>query len=198
MHVCVCLCVSQAFIIIFFEMNQSHTYVDFMDIETLLTCIVLVACSPLQIPYSPEQVPMGACSLSVKIWGWAVTRRTRLNDSTIPMQGPTPDAKLAAMGLNGLASSVCLWFVEASPTVEKAVSCYKVDKLVASLLSFRSVQSSLAVCEFRAAGEECCKRGHRRVCANLWCLMSCRPKCIRTIAAIWAQWNYLRIHYARI
>ena len=66
-RVCVCLCVSQAFIIIFFEMNQSHTYVDFMDIETLLTCIVLVACSPLQIPYSPEQVPMGACSLSVKI-----------------------------------------------------------------------------------------------------------------------------------
>ena len=35
-----------------------------------------------------------------------VTWRTRLNGSTIPMQGPTPDAQLAAMGLNGLASSV--------------------------------------------------------------------------------------------
>ena len=79
----------------------------------------------------------------------AVTRRTRLNGSTIPMQGPTPDAQLAAMGLNGLAS-----------TVEKAVLCYKVDRLVALLLSFRSVPSSLAVREFCAAGEERCKRGH--------------------------------------
>ena len=64
------------------------------------------------------------------------------------MQGPTPDAKLAAMGLNGLASSVRQLFIEASPTVEKAVSCYKADRFVASLLSFRSVQSSLAVHEF--------------------------------------------------
>ena len=82
-------------------------------------------------------------------------------------EGPTPDAKLAAMRLNGLASSVCQLFVEASPTVEKAASCYKADRLVALLLSFRSVQLSLAVREFRAAGEECCKRGHGRVCANL-------------------------------
>ena len=96
-----------------------------------------------------------------------------------------PDAKLAAMGLNGLAMSVRLWF-------------YKVDLLVASLLSFRSVQSSLAVREFRAAGEECCKRGHGLVCANLWCQMSWHPKCIRTIAAMCAQQTYLRIHYGRI
>ena len=38
---------------------------------------------------------------------------------------------------------------------------------------FRSVQLSLGVREFHAAGEERCKWGHRRVCANLWCLMSC-------------------------
>jgi len=43
------------------------------------------------------------------------------------MQGPTPDAKLAAMGLNGLTSSVRQLFIEASPTVEKATSCYKAD-----------------------------------------------------------------------
>ena len=43
---------------------------------------------------------------SAKIWGWAITRRKCFNGSTIPAQGPTPDAKLAAMGLNGLASSV--------------------------------------------------------------------------------------------
>ena len=76
------------------------------------------------------------------------------------MQGPTPYAKLTAMGLNGLASSVRPWFIKASPTVEKAVSCYKADQLVASLLSFRTVQSWLAVHEFCAAGEERCKWGH--------------------------------------
>ena len=83
------------------------------------------------------------------------------------MQGPTMDAKLAAMGLNGLASSVCQLFVEASPTVEKAASCYKADRLIALLLSFHSVQSLLVVREFRAAEEERCKLGHGRVCANL-------------------------------
>ena len=40
----------------------------------------------------PEQVPMGARSSSTNIWGWAVTRGTCLNDSTITTQGPTPDA----------------------------------------------------------------------------------------------------------
>ena len=52
----------------------------------------------------------------------------------------------------------------ASPTVEKAVLCYRVDLLVASLLSFRSVQSLPAVHEFRAAGEERCEPGHGQVC----------------------------------
>ena len=43
-------------------------------------------------------------------------------------------------------------------------------------ISFRSVQSSLAVRKFRVAGKERCERGHGRVCANLWCLMSWHPK----------------------
>ena len=92
--------------------------------------------------------------------GWALTRRTCLNGSTIPTQGPALDAKVAAIGPNRLASLVRPWFVEASPTVEKAVSCYKADRLVTSLLhvSFHSIQSSLAVRKFRAAGEECCER----------------------------------------
>ena len=55
---------------------------------------------------------------------------------------------------------IALCYVEASPTVEKAVSCYKAHRLVALLLSLRSVQSSLAVCKFRAAGKERCKQGH--------------------------------------
>ena len=45
------------------------------------------------------------------------------------------------------------------------------------------VQSSFAVRKFRAAEEKCSKRGHRQMCANLWCLMLCPPKCIRIIAA---------------
>ena len=32
---------------------------------------------------------------------------------------------------------------------------------------FQHVQSLLAVCEFCAAGEECCEQDNGRVCANL-------------------------------
>ena len=64
-----------------------------------------------------------------------------LEGSTISVQGPTPDAKLAARVYHIIASC----FVEASSIVEKAVLCYKADGLVTSLPSFRSVQLSLAV-----------------------------------------------------
>ena len=50
------------------------------------------------IPYCSKQALMGARSSSVKNWGWAVTQRMSLNGSTIPVQGPTPDVKLAARG----------------------------------------------------------------------------------------------------
>ena len=130
------------------------------------------------VPYCPQQALTSARGSSTKIWGWPVTWRKILNGSTIPMQGATPDAKLAVMGPNRLASSVRPRFIEASPIVEKAISCYKADQLVASLLSFCSVQSSLAVCKFRAAREERCEPGHGKVCANL---MSWRPKLIRAM-----------------
>ena len=58
---------------------------------------------------------------------------------------------------NRLASLVRLCFVKASPTVEKAILCYKLDRLIASLLSFSSIQSLLAICKFCAAGEERCE-----------------------------------------
>ena len=82
------------------------------------------------------------------------------------------DAKQTARVYRIVASC----FVKASPTVEKAVSCYNADRLVASLPSFHSVQSSLAVRKFHAAGKECCERSHERVCENIWCLMSWQPK----------------------
>ena len=59
--------------------------------------------------------------------------------------------------LNRLASLLHLCFIEASLTVENAVSRYKVDRLVASLTSFRSFLSSLVVCKLCAAGEERCE-----------------------------------------
>ena len=78
----------------------------------------------MYVLYCPKQAPMDARNSSAKIWG--------LGSYTEKMfkcfnQGPTPDAKLAAMGLNRLALPVCPCFVEASPTVEKVVSCYKAD-----------------------------------------------------------------------
>ena len=76
-----------------------------------------------------------------------------------------PRCKVSYQGVpNRLALSLRLCFIEASLTAEKAVSCYK---LIASLLSFRSLRSSFAVRKFHAAGEEHRERGHGRVCANL-------------------------------
>ena len=60
----------------------------------------LIQIHKVVVPYCSEQAPMGSRSSSSKIWGWAVTQRKCLNGSTIPEQGPTPDAKLAAMGPN--------------------------------------------------------------------------------------------------
>ena len=60
-----------------------------------------------------------------------------------------PGCKVSCQGVtNRLALSLHPYFVEASPIVEKATSCYKVGSLIASFPSFRSVQLSLAVCEF--------------------------------------------------
>jgi len=102
------------------------------------------------------------CMSRASAYGRSQLKRQKLRvggyteGSTIPAQGPTPDAKLAAMqGVpNRLASSLRPCFVEASLTVEKAVSCYKADRLVASLTSFRSVRSSLAVRKFCTAVED--------------------------------------------
>ena len=66
-----------------------------------------------------------------------------------------PGCEVSCQGVpKWLASSLRPCFVEASLTVEIAVSCYKADWLVASLLNFCSAWSSLAVHKFCAAGEE--------------------------------------------
>ena len=125
-----------------------------------------------ELSYCPGQAPMDAHSSSAKIWGWAVTRRTYLNGSTIPRQGPTSDTKLAAIGTD-LACIVCSSVIrQGQPNSGESCIALQSGLTLTSLPSFHTVQSSPAVHEFCAAGEECCKRGDGRVCAPLWCLMS--------------------------
>ena len=64
-----------------------------------------------------------------------------------------PGCEVNCQGVpNQLASSLHLCFVEASLTVKKAVSCYKAERFIASLSSFCTVQLSLPVCRYDAAG----------------------------------------------
>ena len=129
---------------------------------------------------------------STKIWGWAVTRRRCLN---IPWQGPAPDAKLSAMEQNWLVSSVRTCFVEASSTVEKAVSCYKTDWLVALLLSFHNVQSSLGVREFVVQGKNAANEATERYVRTFdaWCCGAQTHQNNRSYMCMWAQRTYLWI-----
>ena len=115
----------------------------------------------------------------------------RLHGSTIPperptLERPTLDAKFAARGYR---MDLHHWFVCASLRLawQWYHMCYKVDQLVASLPSSSSVQLSLALHKFRAAGEERYEWGYRRVCVNLWHLMLWWPKLIRTIVAMYCK-----------
>ena len=69
-----------------------------------------------------------------------------------PQARAHPGCKVSCHGTKSTCIVSCPRFVEASSTVEKSVSIYKADQLLASLLNFRSVQLSLAIREFRAAG----------------------------------------------
>ena len=84
----------------------------------------MLACTTF-IAYSPWQALMGARSSTTNNWGWAVAQRRCLNDSIIPVQAPTLDAKLTARRYHinlhrriARASSRPTW-----PTVEKAALC---------------------------------------------------------------------------
>ena len=84
---------------------------------------------------------------------------------------PRCEASCHVAELNSLL--VCLYFVEASPTAEKTVSCYKADWLVASLLSFRSIQSSslsrrLQYVNFMLQGRNTANEAMDR-CVQTWC-----------------------------
>ena len=126
--------------------------------------------------------------------------RERLNGSTIPAEGPTPDAKLAV----GATKSTCI--------VASSVLCWGQPDSRESCIVLQSGPTHSLVAKFphclviACSTEILCCRGRTlqtrpwmdvSLCANLWCLMSWPPKHIRTIAVMWAQRSYLRIHYAK-
>ena len=90
-----------------------------------------------------------------------------LKSTNYPRARAHPGCEVSCHGTKSTCMSVPSCFVEASLTVEKAILCYKADRLVASLPSFHSIQLSSAEYEFHATGEERCERGHGQVCANL-------------------------------
>ena len=117
-------------------------------IHCCVSCAVLLII--IYVLYCPGQVPMGTCNSSGKNRGWAVARRRGLNGSSIPAQGPTPDANLAARGhqINLHRASLRLarqW---------RKLYRVKADQPVPSLPSLRNIQLLLAVRKFCAAGEE--------------------------------------------
>ena len=120
----------------------------------------------IHVPYCPKQAPMGARSSTAKKWGWAVTRRRCLNGSTIPMQGPTPDAKLAARVYRIVASSVLHQGQPDSGESSVVLQSWPTRSLVAKFL-----QSSVVACSTQIS---CCRermlqtRLRTGVC-DAWC-----------------------------
>ena len=93
-------------------------------------------------------VHLQPCSPSTNNWEWAVARRRCLNGSTIPLQAPIPDAKLASKGTESI--HLCCphkpngW--ESCIVLESGPSLSLVAKLLQCL--------SLAVHKFHIAIEE--------------------------------------------
>ena len=108
------------------------------------------------------------------------------------MQGPTTDAKLAARVYRIVTSSVLR-----RDQPNSGESCIMLQSWPTRNLVAKFLQRLVITCSMQIS---CCRertlrmRPRMGVC-KLWCLISWRPKRIRTITA---QWTYLQIHYARI
>ena len=130
-------------------------------------------CSNCQlfVTYCPRQATMGTCSSS-KNWGWAVARKRCLNDSTIPMQVPTSDAKLAVRGywIDLLVALPMLRQRQPDSGESFIVLEYTLThSLAAKLLSVCHLQYVNFVLQVKNAA---CEWGYGRVCVKLWCQMS--------------------------
>ena len=113
----------------------------------------------LILPYCPGQAPMYARSSSTKNWGWAVVWRRCLNGSTIPVQGPIPNAKSAARGYR--IDLHCCFVCALLRPAWQGRKLYCATKWTDSLPHCQvstAIQFSLAVREFHAAGKEQCNK----------------------------------------
>ena len=99
----------------------------------------------------PRQAPMGARSSSAKNWGWAVTRRTCLNGSTISTQGPTSDAKLAAIGTKSTCIVGLSVICRGQP--DSGESCIVLQSRLTCSLIAKFPQRSVVACSTRIS---CC------------------------------------------
>ena len=140
---------------------------------------------------------MGARSSNAKIWGWAVTQRKCFKWFNYSRARAHPGCKVSCHGTEStciIGSSMLHWGQSDSGEGYIMLQSGLTYSLVAKF-----PQHSVVACSTQIS---CCRRRTLRtrqwVCVNLWCLMLWHPKCIRTIAAVWAQGIYLQIHYANM
>ena len=149
----------------------------------------MLACTTF-IAYSPWQALMGARSSTTNNWGWAVAQRRCLNDSIIPVQAPTLDAKLTARRYHinlhrriAHASSRPTW-----PTVEKAALC--------SLPSFHDIcqlQYTNFMLQVRNAANKATDRCV--LCYQLlWCLKYIRMINVTACVHEFSRHTFVSIH----
>ena len=132
---------------------------------------------------------MGARSSSSKNWRWAVTRRTWFN---YPHARAHSGWKVSWHG----TESTCIVSLSVIRQGQRdsGESCIMLQSGLNRSLDAKFPQRSVVACSTRIS---CCRgRALRtsprtRVCEPL---MSWRPKCIRTIAAMWAQRWAGRLH----
>ena len=115
-----------------------------------------------------------------KNWWWVVAWRSCLNGSTILCKDP-PQMQSWLLGGTELtciiASSVLPW---CQP--DRGESCIMLQSGPTCSLVAKFPRCSVFACSMQIS---CCRGRTLQQGANCWCLMSCHPKCIRTIAAMW-------------
>ena len=144
----------------------------------------------------PRQVPMSTCSSSSKIWGWAVTQKKVLKWFNYPHTRTHPGCEFSCHGAESTCSVSLSVLHQCQP--DSGEGCIMLQSGPTRSLVGKLPQCSVVACSMWISVEECCEWGRRRVCVNLWGLMSWCPKRMRTIAAMWVQRTYLQIHCARI
>ena len=112
------------------------------------------------------------------------------NGSTIPVQVPTPNAKLAARGTKSTCIIASLVLRQSQPNDEE--SCIVLESGPTCRNSAKLLQhSSLAVHKFHIIIEKCCEQDYGWVCAKPCCQMLWRLKHIRMIAAMYMSSAHL-------